>query len=578
MSNQTFVPDDLAVTLTDYEILAELGRGGVSVVYRARERELERDVAIKVVRNRFLEDTEAMARVDREARTLAHLHHPNIVTLLGARRLGDGRLALVMELAQGTTLRTVLSQWGPLTAEQTVHVLRQLASALSYIHQRGIVHRDVKPENIFMEDDGRILLSDLGIAKANDVPMDVTLTGVIVGTPAYMSPEQVDGSPLDGRSDQYSLGLVGYELLTGKKPWDGENLYSVIFKQKTQMLPPLEQMRPEVPDYLREVLQRAMQKNRDDRWGSMEEFIERLAPRTAPAVHGIEIARPEAPAESVPVPAPEAAAQEIGNHADPVTPVEPPRRRRGGGRRAAIAAGGVLVVGAVFVAAWMTGSDPGPGMVAPDPVAISEAGPAEPTRAEAPGPAPTGTVAGRSSGAATPAAAGTAPLRRADGRPAAARPAEPAPITIPPTAVAAASPSSGRISGPTEIPQPRMAPGVTTVQAVAAASPAISFAPVAVPASRYVAPQPQNMAAVGSLIAADYPASLAARNVGGTVTLSLSIDEQGRVTGSEVASSSGHGELDAVALRVARRMRFSPAERNGVPVTAQVQIPLIIQP
>jgi eukaryotic-like serine/threonine-protein kinase len=178
MSNAVNPPDALRALAEEYEILGEIGRGGVSIVYLARERELDREVAIKVIRPRFVEDDEARIRVDREARMLAQLQHPNIVTLLASRRLHDGRRVLVMQLARGKTLRALLQQSGPFPYDQAVAVLRQMASALKYLHQRGIVHRDIKPENIFLEDDGRLLLSDLGIAKGNDAPTNVTLTGV----------------------------------------------------------------------------------------------------------------------------------------------------------------------------------------------------------------------------------------------------------------------------------------------------------------------------------------------------------------------------------------------------------------
>ncbi|MBA2246228.1 MAG: serine/threonine protein kinase, partial [Gemmatimonadetes bacterium] len=209
----------------EYEIIGELGRGGIAVVYLARDRELGREVAIKVIRDQYLQDPEAMARFEREARTLAQLQHPNIITLYTARRLTSGGLVLVMQLTRGLSLRETLRREGAVSFARAEQVLRDIAGALAYLHRRGVVHRDIKPENIFFDDaSNRALLSDFGIAKACDGLGNVTMTGIVVGTPAYMSPEQIDGSQLDGRSDLYSLGLVGWELLAGQQPWEGENL------------------------------------------------------------------------------------------------------------------------------------------------------------------------------------------------------------------------------------------------------------------------------------------------------------------------------------------------------------------
>jgi serine/threonine protein kinase len=217
---------------SDYEILGELGRGATAVVYRARDRELGREVAIKVIRPKYADDDETVARLAREARTVAQLQHPNIVTLYAVRRVRDGSLALVMQLVPGRTLREILNSRGACTFGWVDRVLRDVGAALAHAHQRGIVHRDVKPENIFIDETtGQALLSDFGVARSLEPDSQLTATGTAIGTPAYMSPEQIDGTTLDGRSDLYSLGLVGWEMLTGRRPWEGESLYSVIYKQ-----------------------------------------------------------------------------------------------------------------------------------------------------------------------------------------------------------------------------------------------------------------------------------------------------------------------------------------------------------
>jgi alpha-tubulin suppressor-like RCC1 family protein/tRNA A-37 threonylcarbamoyl transferase component Bud32 len=263
---------------SEYEILGELGRGATAVVYRARDRELGREVAIKVIRPKFADDDEAVARLSREARTVAQLGHPNIVTLFAVRRVRDGSLALVMQLVPGRTLREMLNERGPCTFERVDRVIRDVASALAHAHQRGIVHRDVKPENIFIDETtGHAMLSDFGVARSLEPDSQLTATGTAIGTPAYMSPEQIDGTELDGRSDLYSLGLVGWEMLTGRRPWEGEGLYSVIFKQKREELPAIEALRPDTPDRLIYLVEGAIRKNADERWNDAAEMLERAS-------------------------------------------------------------------------------------------------------------------------------------------------------------------------------------------------------------------------------------------------------------------------------------------------------------
>src|SRR5687767_9187936 len=263
---------------SEYEILGELGRGATAVVYRARDRELGREVAIKVIRPKFADDDETVARLSREARTVAQLQHPNIVTLFAVRRIRDGSLALVMQLVPGRTLREILNEHGAWTFERTDRVLRDVASALAHAHQRGIVHRDVKPENIFIDErTGHALLSDFGVARSIDTDAQLTATGTAIGTPSYMSPEQIDGTELDGRSDLYSLGLVGWEMLTGQRPWEGESLYSVIYKQKREELQPLDELRPDTPNRLVYLVEGAMRKNPAERWNSAAEFVEQAS-------------------------------------------------------------------------------------------------------------------------------------------------------------------------------------------------------------------------------------------------------------------------------------------------------------
>jgi alpha-tubulin suppressor-like RCC1 family protein/tRNA A-37 threonylcarbamoyl transferase component Bud32 len=263
---------------SEYEILGELGRGATAVVYRARDRELGREVAIKVIRPKYVDDDETVARLAREARTVAQLQHPNIVTLYAVRRVRDGSLALVMQFVPGRTLREILNEKGAWSFERADRVLRDVAGALAHAHECGIVHRDVKPENIFIDErTGRALLSDFGVARSIESDSQLTATGTAIGTPSYMSPEQIDGTELDGRSDLYSLGLVGWEMLTGRRPWEGEGLYTVIYKQKREDLPPIDELRPDTPNRLIYLIEGATRKNPSDRWSGAAEFAERAA-------------------------------------------------------------------------------------------------------------------------------------------------------------------------------------------------------------------------------------------------------------------------------------------------------------
>ena len=278
------LPAELVELQDDYDVLGELGRGGAAVVYRARDRALGREVAIKVVHPRPTSPSDdPVARLAREARTVAQLQHPNIVAVYAVRRLYGGGLALIMQLVPGTTLKSVVQRGGPLPPERTEAIVRDVAAALAYAHARGLVHRDVKPENIFLDErSGRALLADFGIARSTGSD-SMTMTGTALGTPFYLSPEQVDGGVVDGRSDLYSLGLVAWEALTGRRPWDGESLYSVIYKQKFEDLPPIEALRPGVPRRLQYLVERMIQKRPGARWAGPEGLLAQLDHPILPA-------------------------------------------------------------------------------------------------------------------------------------------------------------------------------------------------------------------------------------------------------------------------------------------------------
>lgn len=279
-------PQDVGDLSEEYTLLGELGRGGNAIVYRARDRALFRDVAIKVVRPRFAATAdEAIARLEREARTVARLQHPNIVTVHAVKRLADGGLALVMQLVPGRTLKQVIQDGGPLPPERAEAILRDVAEALAFAHRNGVVHRDVKPENVFIDSvSGRALLSDFGIAHSSEFDSRLTMTGSAIGTPAYMAPEQIDGAPANARSDLYSLGLLTWEMLTGVRPWEGEALYNVIYKQKHEDLPAIDALRPgEVPARLQYIVERMLQKRPGARWAGAEGLLVALTAWVVPS-------------------------------------------------------------------------------------------------------------------------------------------------------------------------------------------------------------------------------------------------------------------------------------------------------
>ena len=283
MLNAEPAPAALDALADDYEIIRELGRGGTAVVYLARERTSGDEVAIKLVRAQFADDDEARARLAREARFVAQLEHPNVVPVRSVLDLGDNGVALVMAHVPGRTLREILRHEGALAPARAASVLRDVASALGAAHRMGIVHRDVKPENVFITGDERAVLADFGIARSMSAEaQQLTMHGVAIGTPAYMAPEQIDGDDLDARADIYSLGLLGWEMLTGKRPFAGEALYSVLYHQKHVQLDDPRTRLEDVPPALVSALAGAVEKERDARWTSADVFLSALEGKEEP--------------------------------------------------------------------------------------------------------------------------------------------------------------------------------------------------------------------------------------------------------------------------------------------------------
>ena len=257
----------------DFELVRELGRGATAIVYLLRDHQLERDVALKVIRGGVGVDAEAIARLEREAHLVAQLQHPNIVKLYGTQRLPDESVALLMEHVPGRNLKEILRKKGGLPIPSVLSILQDVASALAYAHRRRIVHRDVKPENIYIDEEvGAARLADFGVARPWDQDSRLTLPGASLGTPAYMSPEQIDGREVDGRSDVYSLGLVGYEMILGYHPWEDQNVFTTISKQKSETLP-MDLPGLEAYPMLARLLEGALEKDPDRRLESAAVFL-----------------------------------------------------------------------------------------------------------------------------------------------------------------------------------------------------------------------------------------------------------------------------------------------------------------
>lgn len=250
-----------------YEIVRLLGRGGMGAVYLARDRELERAVAIKLLPPDLGVDVESRERFRREARTAAKLTHPNIVPLYSVGE-AEGMLYFVMGYVRGISLGERMAREGRLSAEDVRSILAQLADALDYAHRQGVVHRDIKPDNVLLDDEsGRPMLTDFGVAKARLSGATLTEVGTVLGTPHYMSPEQASGErDVDGRSDLYSLGIMGYAMLSGRLPFDGNSVRDIIVQHLAKVPPPLRSVASDVPDDLELVITRALAKNADDRW------------------------------------------------------------------------------------------------------------------------------------------------------------------------------------------------------------------------------------------------------------------------------------------------------------------------
>jgi len=256
-------------TLGEYEILSEIGQGGMATVFLAHEIALDRRVAIKVMSPQQVHGKEALERFKREARTAANLNHPHIIPIYAVREV-EPLLFMVMKFVNGRSLDTILRDTGPLSFPMIRTILADVASALDYAHRQGVVHRDVKPGNILLDDEGFAFITDFGIAKAAKGE-NLTRTGTTVGTPSYLSPEACSGLPTGPAADQYSLGIVGYEMVTGLLPFTAESSLGMMYAQVHNPPRPTEDFRPDCPTDLLDSLDRMLEKQPENRFANLKE-------------------------------------------------------------------------------------------------------------------------------------------------------------------------------------------------------------------------------------------------------------------------------------------------------------------
>jgi serine/threonine-protein kinase len=265
------VSDTLIGTLFDgrYKVIRKLGAGGMANVYLAEDQELGRRVAIKILNDRHANDEQFVERFRREAKNAAALSHPNVVAIYD-RGDAEGTYYIAMEYLDGRSLKELIISRGPAPVNVAIEYARQILSALRVAHRHGIVHRDIKPHNVLVDSEGRVKVTDFGIARAGTSQM--TEAGSIVGTAQYLSPEQARGSGVDQRSDLYSLGIVLYELLTGTVPFNGDTPVEIAMKHLSQTPDPPSVTRPDLPREIDLVVTRALAKDPDDRYQSAEEM------------------------------------------------------------------------------------------------------------------------------------------------------------------------------------------------------------------------------------------------------------------------------------------------------------------
>lgn len=505
-----------------YAVERIIGRGGYGSVYRATHIRTGDTLAIKVLRASTREDPAVAERFEREARLASSLKHPNTLQVIDYGELPNGAPYLVMPFLEGRTMTDLLRDEGPVDPARLVDIAVQVLGSLSEAHARQVVHRDLKPDNIFLQqvhgkpDHVRVL--DFGIAKTLDDPdQDLTRTGTVVGTPKYMSPEQAQGRGIDGRSDLYTLGVILFEALSGQTPHLGETPLATILRRVTEDPPDLQQvLRTPAPRPLCEAIVRAMARDPERRFSDADAMAAALLAAVVPGAPAVAAADPNAaaiassatmsaptmpsravaarppdppPAPAEPTPAPAAPAEAAApSEWRPSAPVDPPAvaSSSGGGMVAVLAIGGVLALGAVGAAGWWWTQRAAEPTTAEPAAAVEPASPSEPEAAPS---APVETApAAAPAPAAEPKPAATPP---AEAAPAAAAPAEPEPEPEPaatPSAEAAPANDAPAAAEPAATPPPEAAPAAAPQPAAEGADAGGSNAPAAAPAGADAAP------------------------------------------------------------------------------------------
>jgi serine/threonine-protein kinase len=329
----TELPETSTIIDGRYRVLHRVGSGGMADVVCAEDLQLGRNVAIKLLHRRFAADDEFVERFRREASSAAGLQHPHVVAVYD-RGAWDGTFYIAMEYLEGRTLKRLVQEEAPLSAPRAIDLTIQILRAARFAHKRGIIHRDLKPHNVIVDDEGRAKVTDFGIAKAG--ASDMTQTGSIMGTAQYLSPEQAQGFAVSAPSDLYSVGIILYEMLTGRVPFEGDSAVAIALKQVAEIPAPPSAFNPAVPPALEAVVLRALEKDPARRFADADEFIAALEHAGAgvapppPAGDRTQVIAPTGP--FVPIPPPDAY-REVASieHYGPPTP--PPEHRDPGGTR-----------------------------------------------------------------------------------------------------------------------------------------------------------------------------------------------------------------------------------------------------
>jgi serine/threonine protein kinase len=260
-------------TIAQYRIIEQIGQGGMATVYKAYQPSLDRYVAFKVLPEYYVHDRTFLARFQREAKVIANLSHPHILPVYDFGQVGN-LTYIVMQYIEGGTLKDIMGR--PISLSQMAHFADQIATALDYAHQRGVLHRDVKPGNILLEEGRRVLLTDFGLAKMVEGAVQLTGSGVGVGTPTYMSPEQGQGLAVDARTDVYALGIILYEMVTGRAPYQAETPMAVVIKHISAPLPLPRSFNPNLPEGVERVILKTLAKNKEERYASAGQMVSAL--------------------------------------------------------------------------------------------------------------------------------------------------------------------------------------------------------------------------------------------------------------------------------------------------------------